>query len=94
MIRPLRDMLLLRPIGEPPGKVGLIHIPDGDRLSQATGLRAEVVEAGPKVELATKGKTVYVKAYGSHAASDMEVEHGGEKMFLLRERDIVGVFTD
>lgn len=84
-------MLVLRQIGEPPGKVGLIHIPDTGKLSQATGSRALVLAAGPEARQATQGSEVWVKAYGSHLAGD-EIEHDGEKLILIRERDVDGVF--
>jgi co-chaperonin GroES (HSP10) len=90
VIRPLRDMLVLKPIGKPPGMVGLIHMPDTDSHRVATGSYAEVVAAGPEARQATQGKTVYVKAYGSHLACD-EVIHEGETLFMTRERDIIGV---
>lgn len=89
MIRPLRDVLVLRPLAQP-GKIGLLHIPDTEKQRDKTGAWAEVVAAGPDVVLATKGKTVHVHAYGSHPAGE-EFIYGGEKLYLIRERDINGV---
>lgn len=90
MIKPLRDLLVLRPIGKPPGMVGLIHIPDNEKLANATGGACEVLAAGKDCVLAKKGSKVYVKAYGDHFAGD-EVHHDGEKLIMIKERDIVGV---
>lgn len=89
MIRPLRDLLVIRPLKQP-GMIGLIHIPDTERCRDKTGVWAEVVAAGPKVELAHVGTKVHVAAYGSHLAGD-EVTVDGEVLTLIRERDINGV---
>lgn len=91
MIRPLRDMLVLRVVA-PPGKIGLIHIPDTERQEDKTAAWCEVVAAGPKVELAHVGKKVHIHGYGSHTAG-VEIDHQGEKLVLIRERDINGVLT-
>lgn len=89
MIRPLRDLLLLRPLAKP-GMIGSIHIPDFEKQANKTGGWCEVVAAGPKVELAHVGKRVHIAAYGAHWAGD-EVIVEGEKLVLIRERDIDGV---
>ena len=89
MIRPLRDLLIIRP-EKPPGMVGALHLPDIGLSGNKSGCPCVVVAAGPKVELATVGKRVLVPAYGSHPAGD-EVQFGGETLTLIRERDIHGV---
>lgn len=89
MIRPLRDYLVLRPLAQP-GMIGRIHIPDSEMLRDKTGVWCEVVAAGPTVELAKVGWEVHVTAYGSHPAG-VEVEHAGEKLVVIRERDVNGV---
>lgn len=88
-IRPLRDILVIRPI-KPPGMVGLLHIPDSGRQRDKTGCWAEVIAVGPDVELAKVGGRVHVDAYGSHIAGD-EVQFNGQTFTLIRERDIHGV---
>lgn len=87
--RPLRDLLVIRPLATP-GMIGAIHIPDSGLQRDKTGVWCEVIAAGPKAELATVGKRVHVCAYGSHPAGD-EIIVNGEKLTLIRERDINGV---
>lgn len=88
-IRPLRDLLVLRPLAMP-GMIGSIHIPDFEKQANKTGGWCEVLAAGPDVELAHVGKRVHVTAYGSKFAGE-EVLYEGRKCVLLRERDINGV---
>lgn len=92
MIRPLRDVLVLEPM-EKPGKIGLIIIPDNEKLSNKTGGECRVLAAGPQCVLAKKGDRVHVTAYGSQYAGE-PFEHEGKKITLLRERDINGVMID
>lgn len=92
MIRPLRDLLVIRPIGKPPGKIGDIYIPDLGTSQNKNGCICEVLAAGPKVELAKVGSHVHVMAYGEKPAGD-EVTINGEKCIMIRERDITGVVT-
>ena len=89
MIRPMRDVLVLRPLTRP-GMVGLIVIPDSGRQRDKTGGYCEVVAAGPKSVLAKEGAIVHVTAYGDHYAGE-EFQHEGETLVLIRERDINGV---
>ena len=86
MIRPLRDLIVIRPL-KVPGMIGSLYIPDTGSGRDKTGCVCEVVAAGPKVEAAFVGVRVHVPAYGSHPAGD-EVVCEGEKLILLRERDI------
>ena len=90
MIRPLRDLIVIRPLAVP-GMVGAIHLPDlGFSTGNKSGCVCEVVAAGPQVEAAFVGKRVHVPAYGSHPAGD-EVVCEGEKLTIIRERDINGL---
>ena len=91
MIRPLRDLLVIRP-EKTPGMVGLIHLPDLGTSANKSGCICVVVAAGPKAEHAKVGTRVVVPAYGSHPAGD-EVVCDGEKLTLIRERDIIGIAT-
>ena len=88
-IRPLRDLLVIRALVQP-GMIGGIHIPDSGLQRDKTGVWAEVVAAGPDVELAKVGTRVHVCAYGSHLAGD-EIVVGGETVTMIRERDVNGV---
>ncbi len=92
MIRPIRDMLVLRIVKEP-GKIGRLFMPDLGTMQNKNGCVCEVVAAGPKAVLAKPGKKVHVPAYGDKPASDMEINHEGEKVILIAERDITGVLT-
>ena len=89
MIRPLRDLLVIRP-DKKPGMVGALHLPDIGLSGNKSDVTCTVVAAGPKVELAMAGTKVLVPAYGEHPAGD-EVMCDGEKLTLIRERDIIGV---
>ena len=92
MIKPLRDLLVLRVVKEP-GKVGRLFVPDLGTSQNKNGCICEVVAAGPKAVLANKGSKVHVAAYGDKPSSDMEIDHEGEKLVLISERDITGVLT-
>ncbi len=89
-MKPLRDMLLLTD-KIPPGMIGLILVPDIGTSANKSGCFCEVLAAGPKCELVKVGDTVHVSAYGSHPASELELEYQGKKCFLIRERDVNGV---
>ena len=91
MIRPLRDILVIRP-DKQPGTIGLLHLPDMGTSSNKSGCVCEVLAAGPKVELAKVGTKVLVPAYGSHPAGE-EVICDGQRVILLRERDIHGILS-
>jgi co-chaperonin GroES (HSP10) len=101
MIRPLRDLLVIRraPGHEPPEMLGGIHLPDyrtrtdepGIRLSNATGAVCEVLAAGPKCDVKV-GQLVHVKDYGGHLAGD-EFTHDGKTLTIIRERDLNGICT-
>ncbi len=89
MIRPLRDLLVVRPLAEP-GMIGSIHIPDFEKQANKTGAWCVVVAAGPDAQYAIEGVRVHVTAYGSKLAGE-EVVFNGEKLTMIRERDINGV---
>ena len=87
MIKPLRDLLLVRHLAKP-GMIGLIHIPDVTKSTKnQTFVQAEVVAAGPAATV-PKGATVLVSEYFGD-----EVKDDGVKYHLGRERDIVGVIA-
>jgi co-chaperonin GroES (HSP10) len=90
MIRPLRDVLFLRPSTEALGMVGLIHMPEISKLSCKTTAVCEVVAAGPKARDVKVGSKVRVEVYDKHYAGDEAVVEG-EKLIVIRERDIVGI---
>ncbi|MGA2018844.1 MAG: hypothetical protein ABSH26_18040 [Opitutaceae bacterium] len=90
MIRPLHDYLVIEIIGPPPGKVGAIFLPDTGHSSEATTCTGLVIAAGPKVEKATEGTKVVVKAYGQHPACD-ELIVDGKTVYMTREEHIVGL---
>ena len=105
MIKPMRDLLVLRLVTQP-GKVGALWMPDTDMQSATTSCVCEVLAAGPGAQrtdskgkprgpvipcTAKAGDKVVVKAYGSHPACEQEFEHEGEMLFIERERNIVGI---
>ena len=86
MIRPLRDLIVLDP-ESPPGKIGLLYIPDIKKSTKnQTFYYARVVAHGPKTVAAKTGTRVLVSEYGGDP-----VEDGGRKLIIIRERDIVGL---
>ena len=89
MIRPLRDNLILRPIKNS-GMVGMIHMPEVGKLSCKTGSECEVVAAGKDATEAKVGSRVHVSSYDKKIAGT-EIEVDGEKLILIRERDINGI---
>ena len=92
MLRPLRDLLLLRPIQKDVGKVGGLWMPEVGKLScKASGV-CEVVSAGPKTAVVKAKDHVQVEVYDKHFAGD-EVTVDGEKLIIIRERDLIGVLT-
>lgn len=90
MIYPLRDLLVIRPAkGQKLGMVGSLYLSDMETYKNKTVVEAEVVSAGPKAH-AKAGDVVKVFAYGEHLSGD-QIEHDGEKLWITRERDIVGL---
>jgi co-chaperonin GroES (HSP10) len=86
MLRPLRDLILVRPCS-PVRMVGMLHIPDSQQSARnQTFHHATVLAAGPLVKQAVTGKSVFI----SDLAGD-ELQIDGERVFLLREKDIVGI---
>ena len=90
MIKPLRDYLVVRYEGARLGVVGSLWLPDTEKLANKTGGVCEVLACGPKVVAAFPGTRVHLNAYGEHLAGE-EIIHEGEKLILIRERDINGV---
>ena len=89
MIRPLRDLLVIRP-DKPPGIIGAIHIPDMGTTANKSPCVCTVIAAGPTTLMTKAGDKVMVPAYGSHPAGD-EVTIGGILHTIIRERDIHGI---
>lgn len=87
-LKPLRDLLVLRPL-EKPGMIGSLHIPDFEKQANKTGVWCEVLAAGPSIQAASVGTKVHVAAYGAKLAGE-EVVYDGHKCVLIRERDIHG----
>jgi chaperonin GroES len=97
-IRPLSDYLVLRPLTKP-GMVGALYLPDCDSIDVKNGTRCEVVAVGPGrrqssgdlIPMEVKvGDHVHLTAYGTTAAG-MNVEVNGEKLVMIRARDINGI---
>lgn len=88
MIKPLRDYLVVRYTGGRLAMSGSLYLPDTDKLANKTSGRCEVVASGPKAEHAKPGSAVVLCAYGEHLAGE-EVLHHGEKLILIRERDVL-----
>ncbi len=85
-IRPLRDLIYFQPISKP-GKIGLIHVPDSTKSTRnQTFVYAKVLAAGPNVELAKAGSTIFISEY---AIEPFLVD--GSPVHMMRERDVVGV---
>lgn len=89
MIRPLRDNIVVEPITAP-GKVGLIHIPDVTKSTRNQTFNYGIVLAsGKDTALAKPGDKVLVSEYAGDP-----FDHEGKKVFIMRERDIVGVIAE
>ena len=97
-IRPLADYLVCRPLTKP-GMAGNLYLPDCDSLDAKNGTRCEVVAVGPgrltssgdRIPMEVKvGDCVHLTAYGTTAAG-MEVVVKGEKLIMIRARDINGI---
>ena len=88
MIKPLRDVIFVTPI-QREDKIGGIYITDSTKSTRnQVFVKARVVAAGPKVELATVGKTILLSEY-----CDDEYIMDGVTTWHVRERDIVGVIA-
>jgi co-chaperonin GroES (HSP10) len=93
VIRPLRDLLVLRPIiDDKLGMVGGLYMPEIGKLSCKTSGVCEVLAAGPKCIAVEKGSFVAVPVYDKSFAGD-EVLVGSEKVLMIRERDLIGVLV-
>jgi co-chaperonin GroES (HSP10) len=91
MIRPLRDLLLLKPLTQDTGLIGGIHMPEVGSLRCKGGAVCEVLAKGKDAETPV-GSRVHIPAYDKGLAGE-PVEVDGVKMTLIRERDINGVLT-
>lgn len=92
-IQPIGDRLLLRITTRQLGMIGGIHIPDTGMMSSKTSCECEVIAVGKDVEEVKKGDRVNLSVYDKKAAGT-EIEHGGEKLILIKERDINGILKD
>ena len=92
-IRPLGDRVLVEPIEEKEQTVGGIIIPDSAKEKPMQG---KVIAVGKKLDDAGKeiafdvkpGDTVLLPKYGGTA-----VKLDGQKLQLVREEDLLGVFV-
>jgi chaperonin GroES len=93
-IRPLHDRVLVKRTEESETKIGSIIIPDSAKEKPQRG---EVVAVGNGKMLEDGERApVDVKAgdqilYGKYSGSDIKVE--GEEYLIVREDEILGVFT-
>ena len=92
-IRPLGDRVLVEPIEKKEQSVGGIIIPDSAKEKPMQG---KVIAVGKKLDDAGKevafdvkpGDTVLLPKYGG-----TEVKIDGQKLQLVREEDLLGVFV-
>jgi chaperonin GroES len=79
--------------------VGLLHLPDMDSMDMKNGTRCEVIAAGPgrlqpsgdRIPMEVRvGDHIHLTAYGTTAAG-AEVIVRGEKLIMVRARDINGI---
>lgn len=92
MIKPIGENVLLRILTKKLGMIGSLHIPEMGLLSGKTSCECEVVAVGKEVKEIKAGDKVHVSVYDKKAAGT-EVEFQGEKLTLIRERDINGIIT-
>ena len=86
MIRPLRDLIVIKPCS-PVGMVDMLYVAEVTKSTKnQTFHYAKVLAHGKDVVLAFTGQTVLVSEYAGEP-----VEIDGEKVWTVRERDIVGV---
>lgn len=92
MITPLDDNVLLRVITKQLGMSGGLHIPEMSRLSGKTSCQCEVVAVGRNALELKVGNKVHLSVYDKKAAGT-EIEHEGEKLILIKERDVNGLLN-
>lgn len=90
MIRPLGENVVLRVLTKQLGMIGKIHIPEMGLLSGKTSCECEVVAVAKDVKDIKRGDKVHVSVYDKKAAGT-EIELNGEKLILIRSRDINGI---
>ena len=67
--------------------IGSLHIPNVTNSARnQTYHYAKVLSSGPKVKWAKAGRRVFISEY---AGDDVKI--AGQSLFVIRERDIVGV---
>lgn len=89
MIRPLNDKIVIKPCS-PVGMVDMLYVTNITKSTKnQTFHYAKVLAHGRLVELAITGATVLVSEF---AGEDCEID--GEKVWTLRERDIIGVVAE
>jgi len=89
MIKPLRDVIFFTPI-ELQDKIGGIYVTDTTRMEKNQRfVKARVVAAGPKVELAKVGTEILVTEWKDTSKQVID----GVETWNCRERDIVGVIS-
>lgn len=89
MIRPLRDLIVIKPCS-PVGMVDMLYVTNITKsAANQTFHYAKVLAHGPKVVLAFEGTTVLVSEFAGE-----EIQLDGEKVWTVRERDIIGVVDE
>jgi chaperonin GroES len=93
-IRPLHDRVLVKRIEESETRIGRIIVPDsakekpqqGEVMAVGNGKMLEDGERAP-VDVKAGDRILFGKYSGS------EIKTGGEEYFIVREDEILGVFT-
>lgn len=92
MIKPLGENILVRILTKQLGMIGTLHIPEMGLLSGKTSCECLVLAVGKDVKEIKPGDKVQLSVYDKKAAGT-EVEYHGEKLTLIRERDVNGLIT-
>jgi chaperonin GroES len=94
-IRPLHDRVLVKRIEESESKVGGIIIPDTAKEKPQQGEvigvgNGKMLESGERVPLDVKpGDRIL---FGKYSGSEIKIE--GQEYLIVREDEILGVFTN
>lgn len=97
-LHPLSDRILVKPLTEATTTPGGLHIPDTAR-EKATGILAKVIAVGPGYRspetawlvpvVVAPGDTVYFVKY-----SGVDVTINGERLYIIRETEVLGVLSE
>lgn len=94
-IRPLHDRVLVKRIEESESKVGGIIIPDTAKEKPQQGEvigvgNGKMLDSGERVPLDVKAGDRIL--FGKYSGSEIKIE--GEEYLIVREDEILGVFTN